>query len=156
MYVFLVDIPFKGSQSLVKMMPKVTAVSYLHSGVNNSAVPITAVSMTPLCTSQQSQWLRWNFLKICIAAQQCQWLRCDVHSGVNDSAVHVTAVSMTPLYKSQRSHWLRCDKNWQLQSWFSQRILTHIQKGFNPCIRGLGGVVLWKKPEVKNLVPVSL
>jgi hypothetical protein len=46
MYVFSVDIPFKGSQSLAKMMPKVTAVSYLHSGVNNSAVPITAVPIS--------------------------------------------------------------------------------------------------------------
>jgi hypothetical protein len=156
MYVFSIDIPFKGSQSLEKMMPKVIAVSYLHSGVNNSAVPITAVAMTPLCTSQQSQRLRWNFFQICIAAQQCQLLRCARHSGVNDSAVHVTAVSTIPLYKSQRSHWLCCDKNWQFQSWVSQRILIHIQKGFNPCIRGLGGVVLWKKPEVKNLVPVSL
>jgi hypothetical protein len=38
MYVFSTDIPFKGSQSLAKIMLKVTAVSYLHS----------AESMTPL------------------------------------------------------------------------------------------------------------
>jgi hypothetical protein len=38
MYVFSIDIPFKGSQSLAKMMSKVTAVSYLHSGVDVSAV----------------------------------------------------------------------------------------------------------------------
>jgi hypothetical protein len=30
MYVFSIDIPFKGSQSLAKIMLKVTAVSYLH------------------------------------------------------------------------------------------------------------------------------
>jgi hypothetical protein len=49
MYVFTIDIPFKDSQSLAKMMSKVTAVSYLHSGVNDSAVTCTEVSMTPLC-----------------------------------------------------------------------------------------------------------
>jgi hypothetical protein len=38
MYVFSIDIPFKGSQSLAKISSKVTAVSYLHSGVNDSAV----------------------------------------------------------------------------------------------------------------------
>jgi hypothetical protein len=40
MYVFSIDIPFKGtgSQSLAKMTSKVTAESYLHSGVNDSAV----------------------------------------------------------------------------------------------------------------------
>jgi hypothetical protein len=48
MYLFSIDIPFKGSQSLVKMMSKVIAVSYLHSGVNDSAVHVTAESLTPL------------------------------------------------------------------------------------------------------------
>jgi hypothetical protein len=38
MYVFSIDIPCKGSQSLAKMTSKVTAESYLHSGVNDSAV----------------------------------------------------------------------------------------------------------------------
>jgi hypothetical protein len=61
-----------------------------------------------------------------------------LHSSVNHSAVHFTVVSMT-----RRRHWLRCDKNRRLQSRFSRRILIHIQKGFNPCIRGLGGVVWW-------------
>jgi hypothetical protein len=69
---------------------------------------VTAVSMTPLCMSQQCQWLRWTFIKICIDAQRCQRLHCACHSGLNDSAVHVTAVSMTPLCKSQRCQWHRC------------------------------------------------
>jgi hypothetical protein len=68
MYVFLIDIPFNGSQSLAKITSKVTAVSYLHSGVNDSAVHVTAELMT----------------------------RCDMHGGVNDSTVHATAASMTP------------------------------------------------------------
>jgi hypothetical protein len=66
MYVFSIDITFKDSRSLAKMTSKVTAVSYLHSGVNDSAVHglvfvekidfvITAESMTPLCRSQRSQ-----------------------------------------------------------------------------------------------------
>jgi hypothetical protein len=194
------------------MTSKVTAESYLHSGVNDSAVHVTAVSMTPLCTSQRSQWLRqifskftylhsgvndsavhvtaesvsqivfnlffnwwihemwevslwyvWKNLNICTAesmtplkffqnfifAQQSQWLRCASHSGVNDSAVHVTAESMTPLCTSQRSHWLCCDKTRWLQSRFARRILIHIEKGFNPCLRGLGGVVWWKNQRSK-------
>jgi hypothetical protein len=90
MYVFSIDIPFKGSQSLAKMTSKVTAESYLHNRVNESAKFFqnlhicTVVSMTPLCTSQRSQWLR-----------------CARHSSVNDSAVHVTAESMWHALQSQ-------------------------------------------------------
>jgi hypothetical protein len=54
--------------------------SCLHIGVKEKAVHITAVSMTPLCMSQQ-----------------CQWLHCACHSGVNNTAVYITAVSLTPL-----------------------------------------------------------
>jgi hypothetical protein len=35
---FSINIPFKGSQNLVKMVSKVTTVSYLHSEVIDSAV----------------------------------------------------------------------------------------------------------------------
>jgi hypothetical protein len=131
MYVlFFIDIPFKGSQSHSNMRSKVTAVSYaqrshictavsyMHSGVKDSTVHVTAVSMTPLCISQRSQWL-------CYAC----------HSGVNDSAVHVTAVSMTPM----------CNQLCK----FTPEIRIHIQKGFNRCIRGLRGVVWWKKQRLK-------
>jgi hypothetical protein len=38
MYVFSIDIPFKGNQSLANRTSKVTAVSYLHSGVIDTAV----------------------------------------------------------------------------------------------------------------------
>jgi hypothetical protein len=59
-------------------------------------------------------------------------------------------------FLSQRCHWHRCEANRRFHSRFSSRIRSHIQKGFNPCIRGLGGVDLWKKPEVENLVSGSL
>jgi hypothetical protein len=36
MYVFSIDISFKGNQSLAKIMSNVTAVSYLHSGDNDA------------------------------------------------------------------------------------------------------------------------
>jgi hypothetical protein len=39
---------------------------------------------------------------------------------------------------SQRCHWHYCDENRRFHSLFSPRIRSHIQKGFNPCIRGLG------------------
>jgi hypothetical protein len=51
-YVFSIDIPFKGSQNHSNMRSNVTVVSYFHSGVNDSAVHVTAVSMTPLCHVQ--------------------------------------------------------------------------------------------------------
>jgi hypothetical protein len=44
-----------------------------------------------------------------------------------------TAVSMTPLCT-------RCDENRQFHSRLTPQIRSHIQKGFNPCIRGLWGV----------------
>jgi hypothetical protein len=41
MYVFSLDIPFKGSQSHSNTRSKVTAVSYLHKGVIDTAVQPT-------------------------------------------------------------------------------------------------------------------
>jgi hypothetical protein len=115
-----VYIPFKGSQSLANMMSKVTAVLYLHSCVNDSAVHITAVSMTPLCMSKWSQWLYCH--------NQVRFFMSFYHSGVIDTAVictvesmtllkffqnlHIcTAVSMTPLCMSQRCQWLHCARH---------------------------------------------
>jgi hypothetical protein len=128
--------------------------------------------MTRLCMSQRCQWHRCavcsriifphkktvvlgSFVKIvnsvgctsvsitplCIS-QRCQWLSCGYRIGVNYSAVHATAVSMTPL----------CNQ----LCWFTPQIRSHIQKGFNPCIRGLGRVVWWKTTEAENLVSGSL
>jgi hypothetical protein len=34
---------------------------------------------------------------------------------------------------------------------FSSRIRSHFQKGFNPCIRGLGGVDLWEKNQKSKI-----
>jgi hypothetical protein len=101
MYVISIDIPFKGSQSRSNKRSKVTAVPYLHSGLNGTAVQVTVVSMT----------------------------RCACHNGVIDTAVPCasesdflikqvgrivredirkkvgcTAVSMTPLCISQQCH----------------------------------------------------
>jgi hypothetical protein len=44
MYVFSIDIPFKGNQSLSNARSKVTAVSYFHSGVTDTAVRCAAES----------------------------------------------------------------------------------------------------------------
>jgi hypothetical protein len=48
-------------------------------------------------------------------------------------------------FLSQQCHWHRCDENQRFHSRFSPRIRSHIQKGFNPCIRGIGGSCLMKK-----------
>jgi hypothetical protein len=52
--------------------------------------------------------------------------------------------------------WLRIRED-NRQSWLHSGVRSHIQKGLNPCIRGLRGVDLWrKKPNVDNLVAGSL
>jgi hypothetical protein len=56
-------------------------------------------------------------------------------------------------FLSQRCHWNRCDENRRSHSRFSLWIRSHIQKGFNTCIRGLWRVDLGKKPEVENKDP---
>jgi hypothetical protein len=115
--------------------PKICAQLWLHCschrGVNDSAMHVTVVSMTPLNFYQNLH----NFTAVSMTplctSQGCPWLRFACHSGLKDSAVQVTGVWMTPL----------CNKLFR----FSRRILSHIEKGFNPCTRGIGGVVWWKK-----------
>jgi hypothetical protein len=64
--------------------------------------------MTPLCTSQWSQWLRWNFFKICIYAQRCQWLRWNFFQNLH----RCTAGSVTPgNFGTDPDHWIRSRKN---------------------------------------------
>jgi hypothetical protein len=59
-------------------------------------------------------------------------------------------------FLSQRCHWHHCDENRRFHMRFSPRIWSHIQKGVNPCIRGLGGVVWWKNKGRKSRVRVPL
>jgi hypothetical protein len=175
MHVFSIDIPFKGSQSHSNMRSKVTAVSMTllwmshrcqwlccayHSGVNDTAVQVTAVPMTLLFKSQRCHLHRCVVCSkiICphknsivvdhsqkfstkLVAQWCHWHHFDIHSSVIDTAVTCTAVSLTMLSN-------------QL-CWFSMQIQSHIQKGFNPCIRGLGEVVWWNRGR-KSRVRVPL
>jgi hypothetical protein len=55
---------------------------FLHSGVNDTSVLCTAVSLT-----------------------------CDMHRGVIDTSVTCTAVSLTPLWYAERCHLHRCDRH---------------------------------------------
>jgi hypothetical protein len=99
-----------------------------HSGVIDSAVQI---------------WLRcdfWRHLCEALATFKGNKYRKNMHRPI---VLHHT-------YKFSHT------KNRRLQIRCSRRILIHIEKGFNPCPRGLGGVVWWKKPEVENLVSGSL
>jgi hypothetical protein len=84
MYVFLIDIPFKGSQSHSNMRSKVTAVSYLHSGVNSTAVPCVA----------ESDFLMKTVFQI-IREDIRKKVGCTAVS--SDTAEHVTAVPLTLL-----------------------------------------------------------
>jgi hypothetical protein len=157
MTVFSIDVPFKGSQSPSNMRSKVTAVSYLHSGVNDTDVHMPKRCQWLCCAchsgvndsavpcavepdfliKKQCVKLFAKISKKKLAAQRCRWHRCACHSGVNDSAVHVTAVSMTPL----------CNQLCRLSS----RIRSHIRKGFNLCIRDPGEVVWWKKKQTSKI-----
>jgi hypothetical protein len=84
-YVFSIDIPFKGSQSLWNMRSMVKAVSYLHSGVIYTAVHVTAVSLIPLCMlcAAESDFTMKNSV-----SDFCEDVR---------KKVGCTAVSMTPM-----------------------------------------------------------
>jgi hypothetical protein len=125
------------------------------------------------------------FYKVgCTVVSMAQLHSCDRRSGVIKTTVTCTAVSLTQLWHAQRYHWHRCnmkigvvDTLWYAHSchwhccdmhsechWnryatsfvdFLLKILSHFQKGVNPCIRGLGGVVWWKKPGVKILCQCS-
>jgi hypothetical protein len=90
------------------------------------------------------------------------WFGCTRHSGVIGTTVTCTAQSLTPvsctaeslppLWHALRRHWHRCanmTQIWGFHSRFSPRIRSHIQKLFNPCIRGLWGVVWWKNQRSK-------
>jgi hypothetical protein len=142
--------------------------------------------ITPLCRginfekSQRSHWHRCDVHSGVIDTAVQIWLRCDFWllfarlwlplKGISIEKTYIGQLSYTiPItfthkkwgltwdrFLSQRCHWHRCDKNRRIQSRFARRILIHIEKGFNPCIRGLGGVVWWKKQEVENLVSGSL
>jgi hypothetical protein len=125
------------------------------SWVIESTVTCTAESLTALCKYDTAVTFNIIFSRI--------WLPL---KGISIEQKYIAQLSYTiPItftHKkwgltrdrslSQRSHWLRSDKNRRLQSHFSRRILIHIEKGFTPCIRDLGGVVWWKNPEVENLV----
>jgi hypothetical protein len=121
----------------------------LHIGVNDTNVPATAVSMTPLCITQRYQWHHYativfsnifaNNLTHCFFikksdsaahsttvsltlvwhAQQYQWHHCDMHSGINDTAKTCTVLSMTPLWPVQWCQWHHCANMTPLWLWTS-------------------------------------
>jgi hypothetical protein len=95
MNVFSIDIPFKGSQSHSNLRSKVTAVSYLHSGVNDSAVPCAAKSDFLIKKQCVELFAKIFEKKVDCTVVSMTPLYCTCHSGVNDSAVHVTAVQPT-------------------------------------------------------------
>jgi hypothetical protein len=134
----------------------------VHSGVIDTAVTCTAESLTPLWRVQRSHWLRCvNMTPLWLLTSSLpgsgyfyrEYLSKKTYIGQLSYTISITFIHKK---WGLNSHWLRCDKNRRLQSRFSRRILIHIEKGFNLCPRGLGGVVWWKKPEVENLVSGSL
>jgi hypothetical protein len=107
-------------------------------------------------------------------AQRCHWHRYDMHSGVIDTAVTLDlifewlllplkGISNEKTYQGKFTYTIsitftqkiwgltkhRFDENRRFHSRFCPRIRSYIQKDFNPCIRGLGGVVWWKNQRSK-------
>jgi hypothetical protein len=149
MYVFSIDIPFKGSLRLLNMRSKL-----------KQCLICTAVSLTPLCMSQWCQWLQtvqwchWHHCAVCSRVRFPYTKQCvelftkmvaqlyDMHSSVIVTAVTCTAVSLTPQWQTQR----------YIIDTAVQPILSinkfediPIQKGFNPWIMGPEEVVWFIK-----------
>jgi hypothetical protein len=108
----------------------------------DSAAHGTAVSLTPLW---HAQWSHWH----CCPNMTPLWLWKYVYK-----KTYIGKFTYTISTTFRQKIWRLTED--RFHSRFSPRIRSHIKKGFNPCIRGLGGVVWWKKPEVENLVSWSL
>jgi hypothetical protein len=79
------------------------------------------------------------------------------------SSKNIPMTNVPILYTHFKQKWglLRSHFRFQLCHWrhskrISRRILSHVRNGFSLLIRGLGGIDWWKKPEVENLVALSL
>jgi hypothetical protein len=59
-------------------------------------------------------------------------------------------------FSSMRGQWHCMHDFCVRKSIISRRIQNRISKDFSPWIRGPGGIVWWKNPEVENLVTLSL
>jgi hypothetical protein len=131
--------------------------SNMYSGVNDNAVTWTLV--TPLCKYDTAVTLNFIFNRlwlplkgIYIEKKTCIGKFSYTMSKLNKKMLGLT----TDRFLSQWCHWHHCAQNRRFGSRFSSRIRIPFQKGFNPCIRCLGGVVWWKTPEVENLVSEPL
>jgi hypothetical protein len=159
------------------MRSNVTTVSYLHSSVIDTAVHVITVLLAQLWKSEWCYWHRYYscafYSSVNDTAVQCA-AESDfcIKNSVSDhfqkifNKVGCTALSLTQKWYAQRHNWHSCDmyssvietavtckavsKLTPLCSQlclFFMRIRSHIQKGFNTCIRGLGGDVWWEKNQ---------
>jgi hypothetical protein len=128
--IFSIDIPFKGSRSL-SYAESLSVQCHWHSpplisGVTGSAHHWSAVSLRPPTTGQRCQ-LHCPplviFHKICL--KNLHWHHPQVVNGFIYNAQHC-----------QRCHWQRWPQNQRFHSRIARQIRIHMQKGFNPCIRG--------------------
>jgi hypothetical protein len=104
---FSIYIPFKGSQSHVIFAQRCNwHCCAIHSGVIDTAVHVTSVSLIPLCRVRLSQislkkkqcvGLFAQMFEKTLVAQRCQWHRCNMHSVIIDTGVTGTAVLLTQL-----------------------------------------------------------
>jgi hypothetical protein len=119
----------------------------------------------------KSQRCNWHMIPLCMFTR-CHRTRCAFHRGVNDTAVPYAAESdfgtgikrvLRIIHEDIRQSWLHsdvididvkctpvsltplCNQLCRIDS----RIRRYIRKGFNPCIRGSGEVIWWKKQRSK-------
>jgi hypothetical protein len=94
-----------------------------HSGINDSAVYVTAVSMIPLYISQQCQWHHCasNFVKYVR-----EWNKPLFFIRKSDLATHghssIIDTPVTPLWHAQGCHWQHCANMTPLWLWTSYSI----------------------------------
>jgi hypothetical protein len=142
-------------------------------GLNETAESVSAVSMRPRNRFPRSQWDRGNFMTSRESSQKP--ILAPIPIKGNHRKNQYICKHCIPIVNRKR-HYYRgtLTKNFRVRGLietaesdfgdfvetsyhrFSRRIRSHMQNGFRPWIRALGGIVWWKKPRVKNLVTLSL
>jgi hypothetical protein len=114
---------------------------------SDSAANSTAVSLTPLWHVQRCQWHRcanmkplslWTSYSKGSGNLKGNIYRKNIQNQTVHHYIYIYTQNMGVKKRSFLSQWHHCDENWLFHSRFALRIRSHIQKGFNPCIMGLG------------------
>jgi hypothetical protein len=112
------------------------------------------VSLTPPDLILQSHWHSW--IRFHCLIETMEFFYQVISRGVIDTTVSLTTRDLIPRYYWQRGIWSRGvidTAESELFEWlsrFSRRIWSHMQNGFSPWIRALGGLFDEKKTGVRK------